>query len=43
MLQSCSYVWKIEKYGDEEGTRIANEKRTGGSKANDHGDGRKGS
>lgn len=37
MVESAAYVRKIEKYGDEEGSSVANEKCTRRSAANDHG------
>ncbi len=37
MIESCAYVWKIEKYGDEESPSIADEKCTRGPAADDYG------
>ena len=37
MLESLPYVWKIEKYGDEESSSVADEKCTRRPAANDYG------
>lgn len=38
MLQSCTYVWKNEKFRDEEDSSVADEKCTRGSAEDDYGD-----
>lgn len=42
MVQSFPYVWKNEKFCDEEAYRFANEKCPCGPEADDYGDVRKG-
>lgn len=43
MLQSCAYVWKIEKFRDEEGSSVADEGCTRGSAEDDYGNAGEGS